>query len=82
MLTTTTYRIDDIQCRLSLIFNYLNKNIIYSKIFIYLDTEFDLITTTISTIIANVCQNQTISPSDRIENRINVVVPYLVILGK
>jgi hypothetical protein len=50
--------------------------------FFCIDTDFDLVTTTLSPIIANICRNQTISSSDEIENRINVVVPYLVILGK
>jgi hypothetical protein len=48
----------------------------------YLDTEIDLLTTTLPPNFANVCQNQTLSSSDEIENRINVVVPYLVVLGK
>ena len=47
-----------------------------------LDTHFDLVATTLIPIIANICQNQSVSSSDEIENRINVVVPYLVILGK
>ena len=44
--------------------------------------DFDLVTTTILPMIGNICQNQTTSSSDDIENRINVVVPYLVVLGK
>ena len=48
---------------------------------VYLDVDSDLFTTTISPVIANVCQNQTLSSSEEIENRINVVVPYLVVLG-
>ncbi|CAF0852864.1 unnamed protein product [Adineta steineri] len=44
-------------------------------------TQIDLVTTTLSPIIANICRNQTLSLSDEIENRINVVVPYLVVLG-
>ncbi|CAF1045834.1 unnamed protein product [Adineta ricciae] len=43
--------------------------------------DIDLFTTTISPILVNVCQNQTLSSSEEIENRINVVVPYLVVLG-
>jgi hypothetical protein len=85
MLTTTTDKIDDRKCRLSILFNYLNIKSFFENIYFllfYLDTDFDLITTTISPIISNVCQNQTISFSDEIENRINVVVPYLVLLGK
>jgi hypothetical protein len=34
------------------------------------------------TFVADVCENQTQSYLDKIEDRINVVVPYLVILGK
>lgn len=49
---------------------------------LYLDTQIDLVTSTISPSIVNVCQNQTLSPAEEIENRINVVVPYLVVLGK
>ncbi|CAF3397884.1 unnamed protein product [Rotaria socialis] len=44
-------------------------------------TQIDLSTTTLSTFAANRCENQTQSPLDEIQDRINVVVPYLVILG-
>ncbi|UJR30272.1 hypothetical protein I4U23_017810 [Adineta vaga] len=44
-------------------------------------TEINWFNTTISPINANFCQNQTLSFSEEIENRINVVVPYLVVLG-
>ncbi len=63
-------------------FGFFFLDFIYFRILFYLDTEYDLITTTISPLIANVCENQTISSSDEIENRINVVVPYLVVLGE
>jgi hypothetical protein len=46
-----------------------------------LDTQFQLISTTLSPFNTNTCENQTQSPLDEIEERINVVVPYLVILG-
>jgi len=73
--TTTIDKIDDYQCKFNKIFNN-------NKKYLYIDTQFDLITTTLSPFIANVCENQTQSPQDEIEDRINVVVPYLVILGK
>jgi hypothetical protein len=44
-------------------------------------TYLALIITTPSTFIENVCENITQSPLIEIEDRINVVVPYLVILG-
>ncbi|CAF1300985.1 unnamed protein product [Rotaria sp. Silwood1] len=50
--------------------------IIYQKY-----TQIDLITTTLSAYVENVCENQTQSALDEIEDRINVVVPYLVVLG-
>ncbi|CAF3388019.1 unnamed protein product [Rotaria socialis] len=44
-------------------------------------TYYDLVTTTLPPISLYACQNETLSSSDEIENRINIVVPYLVILG-
>ncbi|CAF2043764.1 unnamed protein product [Rotaria magnacalcarata] len=44
-------------------------------------TQVDLSTTTLSTFVVKLCENQTESPLDEIQDRINVVVPYLVILG-
>jgi hypothetical protein len=88
MSTTTTHKIDDEKCRFFINILLLFNESIYpgqlnnKEILIYLDAEIDLITTTLSPIIANICQNQTTSSSDEIENRINVVVPYLVVLGK
>lgn len=45
------------------------------------DTQLDFISTTFSPSIENVCKNLTQTPLDAIEDRINVVVPYLVVLG-
>jgi hypothetical protein len=62
---------------ISLIFFYL-----FILFFLDLDSEIDFLTTTMSTFVANDCENQTQSYLVNIEDRINVVVPYLVILGK
>lgn len=35
----------------------------------------------VSSYSSNICENQTQSSFDEIEDRINVVVPYLVVLG-
>jgi hypothetical protein len=71
-----TDKIDDQECE-------FNKNILFNKSFFwYLDTHFDLITTTLSPFIENDCENQTQSSLHEIEDQINIVVPYLVVFGK
>ncbi|CAF0748702.1 unnamed protein product [Adineta steineri] len=44
-------------------------------------TEIDFLPPTLSTLAESFCENQTQSPLDKLDDRINVVVPYLVILG-
>ncbi len=80
-ITTTLHKTDDQNCRFI-------KSIIEKKTktktdlsLSYLDTPLDLITTTLSPFLADNCENQTQTPLDEIEDRINVVVPYLVVLG-
>lgn len=51
-------------------------------VFLFLDTQIDFSTTPLPTFGVYVCENQTQTPLDEIQDRINVVVPYLVILGK
>jgi len=76
MTTSIINEVDDESCK-------FNKKILFNKsFFLYLDTQFDLITTTLLPFIENACENQTQTPLDEIQDRINVVVPYLVILGK
>lgn len=47
----------------------------------YLDTQLHLLTTTLLPFNSNLCENLTQTRLDEIEDRINVVVPYLVVLG-
>lgn len=68
MSTTIIYTIDSLPRKFIEIIFFLNK-------WNFSDT------TTPSTFVEDVCQNQTQSPLGEIEDRINVVVPYLVILG-
>lgn len=73
MSTTINHQIDDQKCKL------MEIRIGTKQSGSNLDNNYSDFISTLSPFL---CENQTQTPLDEIEDRINVVVPYLVIIGR